>query len=128
MCDANIGHFVNDKPSYGWAMTFTSSSQPYTLQRNIQGGPSSPLEKKLDQRQCPIRQRDGSDSSYAPFYTLGPQPHINCPYYNYILPDAYPYDSFLTAPSPNPKQYWYFPYYKDPTFWDNPIIRVPKPG
>jgi hypothetical protein len=128
MCDAEIGRFVNDLPTTGWAMNFTSSSQPYTTQHNLQGGPSSPLEKKKLTQECHIKQRDGIDSSSPPFYQLGPQPRVICPYYNYILPDAYPSDSFLTAPSPNPKQYWYFPYYKDPTFWDHPIIRVPKPG
>ena len=44
------------------------------------------------------------------------------------VPDAYPYGDFASQPSPNPLQYWYFPYYRDPGFWNNPIARVPKPG
>jgi hypothetical protein len=114
----------NLQPVYGWAMNFTTSSQPYTTQRDIVGGPSSPLLPKP----CNILQRDASDSDKPPFYTLGPLPRVICPYYNYILPDAYPYGDYDTAPSPNPKQYWYFPYYKSPGFWDNPVQRIPKPG
>ena len=105
----------NLQPVYGWAMNFTTSSQPYTTQRNIVGGPSSPLLPKP----CNILQRDAMDSSKPPFYTLGPLPRVICPYYNYILPDAYPYGDYDTAPSP---------YYKDPGFWENPVQRIPKPG
>jgi len=116
-------------PVYGWAMDFTKgNSIPYRTQTNIVGGPSSPLVKKQFENDCHARQRDGSDSDKPPFYTLGPQPRILCPYYNYILPDAYPYGDFASQPSPNPLQYWYFPYYRDPGFWNNPIARVPKPG
>jgi hypothetical protein len=112
------------QPVYGWAMNFTTGSQPYQRQRDIVGGPSSPLLPKP----CNILQRDASDSNKPPFYTLGPLPRVICPYYNYILPDAYPYGDFDTACTPNPKQYWYYPYYKDPDFWKDPVIRIPKPG
>ena len=120
--------YRNVQPVYGWAMNFTSSSQPYMTQPDIVGGPASPLLTQRRWEQCPNRQRDAIDSDQPPFYTLGPLPRIICPYYNYILPDAYPYGDFDSIPSPNPKQYWYFPYYKDPTFWDNPVQRIPKPG
>jgi len=120
--------YQNVQPVYGWAMNFTSSSQPYTTQPNIVGGPASPLLRRRQEQECHWRQRDASDSDQPPFYTLGPQPRILCPYYNYILPDAYPYGDFDTIPSPNPKQYWYYPYYKDLNFWKNPITRIPKPG
>jgi len=114
------------EPVYGWAMEFTTGSNPYTYQSNIIGGPSSPLVRQELIDTCHTLQRDGKYSDQPPFYTLGPVPRVNPPYYNYILPNVYP--SSGPSSSPDPRQYWYFPYYNDPQFWKDPIIRVPKPG
>lgn len=58
-------------------------------------------------------------------YQTGPIPCKNCPFYNYLLPYNFPYVE--TESTPNPKYYWYFPYYKDTTFYSNPYSTgVPK--
>lgn len=116
-------------PVFGWAMNFTTGP-PYQQQSNIIGGPSSPLYQQKRVLQCPSGQTDGLYSQRPPFYRLGPGPQSqrNCPFYNYTLPNVYPYSTFDDVPSPDPKLYWFYPYYRDERFWENPIVRVPKPG
>jgi len=52
---------------------------------------------------------DGRYSSSPPFYTIGIYPeHMNCPIYNYTLPDTYPVVE--SPPTVNQMYYWYYPY------------------
>lgn len=74
---------------------------------------------------CTEQQTDGKYSQSPPFYQLRPTPQKNCIFYNYTLPYNYPFSG--GSRTPNPINYWYFPYYKDPTFYEN-AIQVPKPG
>jgi len=103
------------RPVYGWATRFTNG-YPYTREDNVQG-----LYMK---RPCHERQRDGQYSQSPPFYQIAPYPsQINPIYYNYTLPNNYPY---VNGCAPKPSQYWYYPYYSNPCFWDNPLPAVEK--
>lgn len=104
------------RPVYGWAMKFTDQdSSPYENQSNIQG-----LYTRFP---CPPNyQNDGRFSQSPPFYRLETAPYPNPIYYNYTLPNTYPY---VPGNNPKPSQYWYYPYYQDNTFWNN-AIEIPK--
>ena len=82
----------------------------YSLQNDFVG---------YDKSVCTEKATDGKYSRSPPFYTLGSTPQKNCIFYNYTLPYSYPYSG--GSRTPNPVQYWYYPYYKDPTFYDNPL-------
>lgn len=58
-------------------------------------------------QQCTYCQSDGKYSTSPPYYELGPSPMPVCPYYNYVLPNVYPY---VPTPPTDPRQYWYLPY------------------
>ena len=60
---------------------------------------------------CPSGQRDNNHSNKdPPFYQLGPQrDHApECPFYNYTLPDTFPYSPLKNT---EPQYwYWYYPF------------------
>lgn len=65
---------------------------------------------------------DGIINNELPQYSLNIYPeYINCPFYNYILPDNYPK---VEIPYINEKCYWYYPY--DKYDWDT-NSNIPKP-
>ncbi len=107
-----------------------NSDESYVTQPNYYGSP--PFTKNND-RVCPassgsekLLQRDGILSQAAPYYNLGPISCENCPFYSYLLPYNYPYQN--SNETPNKKYYWYYPYYSDPNFYDNPYTsRIEKP-
>lgn len=72
-------------------------------------------------------QRDGYDSQIAPYYNLGVVQCENCPFYSYRLPYNYP--TVQSTETPDPKYYWYFPYYNLPDYYENTFTnKIPKPG
>ena len=109
-------------------ISYTYNTENYTTQPNYYGSP--PFTKDND-KVCPVssgsttqNQRDGKISQAAPFYKLGPVACQNCPFYSYLLPYNYPYVE--SEETPDPKNYWYFPYYSDPNFY-NEYSAVEKP-
>lgn len=112
-------------------ISYATSTQNYKQTENYYGTP--PFTENND-RVCPKStgsefqmQRDGVLSQVAPYYQLGPIGCQNCPFYNYLLPYNYPYVN--TNETPDPKYYWYFPYYSDPTFYENPYdSKIKKPS
>jgi hypothetical protein len=110
-------------------ISYTFTNENYTTQPNYYGSP--PFTKENDII-CPIssgstteNQTDGKASRAAPFYTLGPVACQNCPFYSYLLPYNYPYVE--AEETPDPKNYWYFPYYYDPSFYNDEYSAVQKP-
>lgn len=111
------------EPVYGWAMNFGNG---YQKQKNIISTSSSKIQND-NPTNCEIFYTDGRFMNKPPYYQLGPQESINCPFYNYTLPDTYP---IVPTPQINPKAYWYLPY---STFdWRNynsdSIMKIPKPN
>lgn len=82
----------------------------YTLQTNIIGNNNT----------NPCNSKQSAMQFYSPFYNLGPLNYVECPYYNYILPNTFPIQSCST-PVPSTRQYWYYPYYKNDKFWTSII-------
>jgi hypothetical protein len=82
----------------------------YTRQTNIVDNNNT--------RPCDLKQ--SALQFYSPSYELGPLPYVQCPYYNYILPNTYPIPSCST-PVPSLRQYWYYPYYQNDKFWTSVI-------
>lgn len=102
-------------PVYGSAMTFSNNGQnTYVTQNNY----------LYHNRPCSSCQRDGKYSKSPPFYSLQPN-HCNPIYYNYYLPNVFPYSK--TECYPKPTQYWYYPYYRNDGFYETPLS-VPKGG
>ena len=96
----------------------------YSMQDNNIGSPPFTYG---NQNRCkyggPELQTDGKYSRNPPYYQLGPDDKKNCVFYNYTLPYNYPWSGGSSMP--DPKNYWYYPYYKNPTFYDNPL-QIPK--
>lgn len=92
------------------------TSSNYTVQNDF---------VNYDRNVCTELQRDGKFSQSPPFNQLGPTPQKNCIFYNYTLPYNYPYAGGRRTP--DPINYWYYPYYKDPTFYNNPLL-IQKPS
>lgn len=101
-------------------------SNRYQKQNNYYGSPPFPSgNEKLCDSINPS-QRDGRISQVAPYYTLGVTACKLCPFYSYLLPYNYPYVE--TSEMPDPKYYWYYPYYSDTTFYQNPYSNtIQKP-
>lgn len=109
-------HFLN-----GNYIQYSVTSDNYTEQPNYVGAPP----RIKHNNPCTIQATDGKYGQDPPYYQLGPVPCQNCPFYNYLLPYNYPWVNGETTP--DPKNYWYFPYYYDPTFYQDPYqITVPK--
>jgi hypothetical protein len=118
---------MNNKPVYGWAMNF---GKGYKIQDNFINKSS----EKINSLQCENIsynlnyntneiQSDGQYSNQPPFYTLKPIANNNCPKYNYILPNTYPYLEDINI---NKKYYWYYPY--DKYDWNKNRLEIPKPS
>ena len=82
--------------------TLDNLNSDYSLSLYEQTKTADPNDQK-----CMSCNSAGALSSFPPYYRLGPSPFPVCPYYNYILPNAYPY---IISPSINPLQYWYQPF------------------
>lgn len=99
------------------------SENNYKKQDNYFGTPpfmygNDKICPKTDEKDSEIlMQTDGMEVGIGPFYQVGPVPCENCPFYNYLLPYNYPYVE--TGEKPDPKYYWYYPYYEDKNFYDN---------
>jgi hypothetical protein len=92
---------------------------PYTYDNNILCPETNEKDSKLQY------QTDGKEIPAGPYYQTGVIPCQKCPFYNYTLPYNYPYVDI--GGTPNPKYYWYYPYYYDPNFYNNPYsFSVPK--
>lgn len=84
----------------------------------------------------PCHSKQSDLQNYSSSYHLGPIRHQHqdrqrtsssydsCPYYNYILPNSYPYQEGCHISYPSPKLYWYYPYYKNDNFWNEPVCYV----
>lgn len=110
-----------NRPVYGWAMNFGTG---YQKQRDIVGTSC----RKTTRPPCYNPQTDGKYTCQPPFYQLGPHwPPVNCPYYNYTLPDTYPE---VESPTINPRMYWFLPYdeFDQIRYDSSSIVQVPKPG
>lgn len=112
-------------------VTYSKGDENYSTQYNKLGTPPFTFDnniicKKTNVPDSEIQfQSDGMEVPCGPYYQTGIVPCDNCPFYNYTLPYNYPYVD--TTESPNPKYYWYFPYYNDPTFYSNPYSSsIPK--
>jgi hypothetical protein len=111
------------RPSYGWAMNF---GKGYAKQRDIIAG--SLYRPTNYGETCTSQQSDTKGLFQPPFYQLGPQPNKRiCPFYNYTLPDTYPY-----TPSPiiNPMAYWNLPYAVGDweSYYNTNTVEYQKPG
>lgn len=103
---------------------YTSGDRNYATQYNKLGTPPFTFDNNLicsktNEPDSEVQyQRDGKEIPAGPYYQTGIIPCQNCPFYNYTLPYNFPYVD--TQQSPNPKYYWYFPYYNSPDFYKNP--------
>lgn len=109
-------------------INYAGNEVSYKTQSNYYGTPPFTYDNDLicTSTNNPIlMQTDDNMHIGGSFYKTGPIPCENCPFYNYLLPYNFPYVE--TDVTPNPKYYWYFPYYKDPTFYTDPYsTSVPK--
>lgn len=107
------------QPTYGWAMRFGKGYETMSdivRTSSYYTSDSSPL----------YFSSDGYLNGDLPQYELKTYPTFsNCPYYNYTLPDTYPY---VASPSIKPQCYWYLPYdtYDAERYMDSNIISIPK--
>lgn len=110
------GNYLNYQGNNYQSQSNYYGSPPFTYNNNIV------CKKNKDPT---LMQTDNNLSIGGSFYQTGPIPCENCPFYNYLLPYNYPY--VTTKETPNPKYYWYFPYYKDTSFYSDPYSSsVPK--
>ena len=106
------------QPTYGWAMSF---GHGYAKLSDIVRTSSYYTADSAP----PYFYSDGIENGNIPAYQLRTFPEISdCPYYNYTLPDTYPY---VDSPTIKKNCYWYFPFDTfDSALYQNPI-KIPKP-
>lgn len=107
------------QPTYGWAMSF---GKGYAKQSDIV---RTSCYYSTDSAP-PYFYSDGIVNGEIPPYQLRTFSELsNCPYYNYTLPDTYPY---VESPSIQKDCYWYLPYDTfDSTLYQRPFTMIPKP-
>lgn len=103
----------------------TYGNNNYKKESNYYGSPPFTYNNNLICNEEKLNQTDNNMSIGDVFYQTGPIPCKNPPFYNYLLPYNFPYVE--TEVTPNPKYYWYFPYYKKKDFYSDPYsTSVPK--
>jgi hypothetical protein len=110
----------NYKPVYGWAMNFGKGYK--TIPNNIRNSSC----KTENDNPCHLKNSDNTNYCCNPFYKLGPHTQqLICPYYNYTLPDTYPY---VPSPIINPRNYWNLPFNVGDweNYYENNIITYKK--
>ena len=75
---------------------------------------------------CHLKNSDEVNYCCPEFYRLGPHTQqLICPYYNYTLPDTYPY---VSTPIINPRNYWNLPFKVGdwPSYYQNNTVAYEK--
>lgn len=106
------------RPTYGGAMSF---GKGYAKISDIVRSSSYYSSDSAP----PYFYSDGIWNGDLPSYQIRTFPEISdCPYYNYTLPDTYPY---VKSPTIRTNCYWYFPYDSfDTRLYESPL-KIPKP-